>query len=337
MRRNGSVSNMRTAEFVTPKHPDKMCDIISDTILDKFIEKDANARCTIQTMGGYGKVWITGEVGTTVSISDDEIKSIVKEVSGVEEVTIHLVKVPEQYSNVATDQGIAIGYATTETPMGIPFEYELARSLTKYIYNVYPTDGKVQVTVNGVCARVVSSFQNTNTNDLEELVHTFFEKHCEELVRQKITVTTAYCNPLGTWSIGGFDSDVGITGGQAVLDNYGPRIPIGCGLFSGKDGSKIDRSAAYMARKIAVDAISKYNLKYALVELSYAIGQEQPVQSRIKGNDKGINVETGILLYEVEGYDLSINGMIHSLRLNKPNFKQTSKWGHFGNGFLWDN
>lgn len=328
---------MRTAEFVTPKHPDKMCDIISDTILDRFIEKDANARCKIQTVGGYGKVWITGEVGTTVSISDDEIKSVVKEVSGVEEVTIHLRKVPEQYSNVATDQGIAIGYATTETPTSVPMEYELARSLTKYIYDIYPVDGKVQVTVNGTGVKVVSSFQNTNAKDLEELAHVFFKQNSERLVNQKLSVVETYCNPLGNWSVGGFDSDAGITGGQVVLDNYGPRIPIGCGLFSGKDGSKIDRSAAYMARKIAIDAIKKYRLMYALVELSYATGQEQPVQARIKGNDKGINVETGILLYEVRGYDLSINGMIHSLNLNKPKFKQTSVWGHFGNGFIWDN
>lgn len=328
---------MRTAEFVTPKHPDKMCDIISDTILDSFIEKDANARCTIQTMGGHGKVWITGEVGTTVSVSNDEIKSIVKEVSGVEDITTHLVKVPEQYSNIPTDQGIAIGYATTETSTMVPMEYELARSLTKYIYEIYPVEGKVQVTVNGTGVKTVSSFQNTNAKDLEELTHTFFEQNSERLVNQKLHVMETYCNPLGTWSVGGFDSDVGITGGQAVLDNYGPRIPIGCGMFSGKDGSKVDRSAAYMARRIAVDAIKKYRLMYAIVELSYAIGKEQPVQARIKGNDKGINVETGIMLYEVQGYDLTVNGMMHSLNLNKPNFKQTSVWGHFGNGFIWDN
>jgi len=215
-------------------------------------------------------------------------------------------------------------------------EYELARSLTKYIYDIYPVDGKVQVTVNGTGVKVVSSFQNTNSKDLEELVHVFFEQNSERLVSQKLQVVETYCNPLGTWSIGGFDSDVGTTGGQAVLDNYGPRIPIGCGLFSGKDGSKVDRSAAYMARKIAIDAIKKYRLMYAIVELSYAIGKEQPVQARIKGNDKGINVETGIMLYEVQGYDLSINGIIHSLKLNRPNFKQTSLWGHFGNGFIWD-
>jgi S-adenosylmethionine synthetase len=326
---------MRTAEFVTPKHPDKMCDIISDTILDGIIEKDANARCTIQTMGGHDKVWIAGEVGTT-SISDNEIKNIVKEVSGVEDVTIHLKKVPEQHSNVATDQGIAIGYATTESSTMVPKEYELARSLTKYIYDVYPVDGKVQVTLNGDGVEVVSSFQGTNAKDLEELIHIFFAQHSEKLVNQTLSVMKTYCNPLGTWNIGGFNSDVGITGGQAVLDNYGPRIPIGCGLFSGKDGSKVDRSAAYMARKIAIDAIKKYRLMYAIVELSYAIGKEQPVQARIKGNDKGINVETGIMLYEVQGYDLSINGIVQSLKLNRPNFKQTSAWGHFGNGFIWD-
>ena len=327
---------MRTAEFVTPKHPDKMCDIISDMILDKFLEKDPNTRCTIHTMGGYGKVWITGEVGTTVSVPTDEIKNIVKEVSDVEEVTIHLVNVPQQYSNVATDQGTVIGYANTETPSMIPFEYELARELNRYIYSVYPVDGKTQITINGTDVTVVASFQNTNHTDLEELIRIFFKDKSELLVGQKFNVSKTFCNPLGTWTTGGFDSDSGITGGQVVIDNYGPRIPVGGGAFSGKDGSKLDRAAAYMARKIAVDAIKKYRLMYALVELSYSVGTEQPVQARIKGNDKGINLETGVNLYEVYGYDLSPNGIIQKLQLKTPNFTKTSTWGHFGNGFLWD-
>lgn len=143
---------------------------------------------------------------------------------------------------------------------------------------------------------------------------------------------------MGTWTVGGLSNSSGISGGQIVIDNYGPRIPVGGGSFSGKDGSKIDRGAAYMARKIAIDAINKYELKYALVELSYSIGSKYPVQARIKGNNKGINVETGILLYEVDevdNYDLSPNGIVQTLNLQRQEFRKTAEWGHFGTKFSW--
>ena len=119
------------------------------------------------------------------------------------------------------------------------------------------------------------------------------------------------------------------------MDNYGPRIPIGGGSYSGKDASHIDRCGGYMARKIAVDSLQKYGLMYALVELSYTMGNFTPIQARIKGNDKGINVETGIKLFDVIGYDLSVNGMIDLLDLRKPNFKEITEWGAFGNNFFW--
>jgi S-adenosylmethionine synthetase len=329
---------MRTAEFVSPKHPDKMCDRISDTLLDKFLEQDPNSRCAIETMGGHGKVWITGEVTSKGNLSDDEIIQVVKDISGVEDVTIHLSKQsPEIAQGVdvggAGDQGIMIGYACSETSTMMPFEYELARSLNKHIYQYYPFDGKTQVTINGSDARVVASFQNSKSQHLKELIFDFFKN--QKISTMDFNVTQTLCNPAGEWKVGGFDSDAGLTGRKLAVDSYGPRIPIGGGAFSGKDATKVDRSAAYMARKIAVDTVKKYNLSYAMVELSYAIGCEQPVQAYIKGNEHGINTETGLWLRPVSGYDLSPKGIIDYLDLKKPIFSQTSQWGHFGNDFNW--
>lgn len=329
---------MRTAEFVSPKHPDKMCDRISDTLLDKFLEQDPNSRCAIETMGGHGKVWITGEVTSEGNLSNDEIIQVVKDISGVEDVTIHLSKQsPEIAQGIdvggAGDQGIMIGYACSETSTMMPFEYELARSLNKYIYQYYPFDGKTQVTINGNDARVVSSFQNSKSQHLKELIFDFFKN--QTISKMDFNVVQTLCNPAGEWKVGGFDSDAGLTGRKLVVDSYGPRIPIGGGAFSGKDATKVDRSAAYMARKIAVDAVKQYNLRYAMVELSYAIGCEQPVQAYIKGNEHGINTETGLWLKPVSGYDLSPKEIIDYLDLKTPIFSQTSQWGHFGNDFNW--
>lgn len=331
---------MRTAEFVSPKHPDKMCDRISDTLLDKFLQQDPNSRCAIETMGGHGKVWITGEVTSQGSVSNDEIIEVVREISGVEDVTIHLSKQsPEIAQGVdiggAGDQGIMIGYACDETSTNMPFEYEFARSLNKHIFQYYPFDGKTQVTINGTDVTVVSSFQNSKSEHLRELILDFFKN--QTISNLDFDVTQTFCNPAGEWNIGGFDADAGLTGRKLAVDSYGPRIPIGGGAFSGKDASKVDRSAAYMARKIAVDTLKKYNLRYTMVELSYAIGHDQPVQAAIKGNEFGINTETGLWFKYVDRdeYDLSPNGIIKTLDLKKPIFSQTSEWGHFGNNFNW--
>ena len=324
---------MRTAEFVTPKHPDKLCDIISDSILDLFLVKDPYTQCSIQTMGGFGKIWVTGEIHTNVFILDSEIKNLIKTISGYTDIELHINQNPNKNPIKTNDQGIIIGYATTETKSKVPFEYELARELCKYIYSIYPYDGKTQVTINGTDAKVVASFQNTKSEDLEKLVYSFFQTNSKKITNQLLKISEIYCNPHGDWVIGSLDNDTGISGAKNVIDNYGPRIPIGGGSFSGKDPSHIDRCGAYMARKIAIDSLIKYGLSYSLVELSYTMGNDTPIQARIKGNDKGINVETGVKLFEITDYDLSINGIIDLLDLRKPIFKETTEWGPFGNNF----
>ena len=243
---------IKTAECVSPMHPDKMCDRISDTLLDLYLQGDPNSRVAIETCGGNGKVFITGEVTSNTKVSDDDIKSVVYDISGVKDVIIHLnSQSPEISQGVDTggagDQGIMIGYACNENDQYLPQEYFLSRELNKFVYGKFPYDGKTQVTMNGNSLRVVCSFQNAPSDELQKLVLQYFEDY------PQYHIEALHCNPAGDWDIGGFTADAGVTGRKIAVDNYGPRVPLGGGAFSGKDATKVDRSAAYMARRIAVD------------------------------------------------------------------------------------
>lgn len=316
---------MKTAECVSPKHPDKLCDRISDKLLDLYLEGDPYSRCAIETMGGHGKVFITGEVTSKTELSDEQIKQVVKEISDVEDVTIHLVQQSREIAQGvdtggAGDQGIMIGYACRENEEYLPQEYFLARELNKFVYEKFPFDGKTQITMNGNLLRVVCSFQNAPEEELEELVKEFFKKYSTYRIEE------LHCNPAGDWEQGGFDADAGLTGRKIAVDNYGPRIPIGGGAFSGKDATKVDRSAAYMARKIAVDYLEKYQADEVFVQLAYAIGYDKPIQASA--------VVDGEYM-EILDYDLSPNGIIDTLDLRKPIFEKTAQFGHMGCGFNW--
>lgn len=315
---------MKTAECVSPKHPDKLCDRVSDALLDKYLENDPNARCAIEVCGGHSNVFITGEVTSNYQISDNEIEEITKKITGADKVIIHLnSQSPEISRGVdsggAGDQGIMIGYACNENNEMVPQEYYLARKLNQEVYKIFPYDGKTQVTLSGNLVRVVCSFQNAKKEELIEICQDFFDT-------EGYIIESLHCNPAGDWNIGGLKADAGLTGRKLAVDNYGPRIPIGGGAFSGKDSTKVDRSAAYMARRIAVDYLNEYNAKQVYVTLSYAIGYDQPLQSTV--NIDGVEKD-------IEGYDLSPKGIIKFLDLRKPIFSETAKWGHMGNNFNW--
>lgn len=310
---------MKTAEFVTPKHPDKICDHIADSILDAHLKEDKNSRCAVEVMGGHNLVTINGEVTST---ANPDIEAIVKGIVGADfRVIINFVKQsPEIAQGVDTggagDQGIMKGYATSETENYMPREYELARHLCQKIFEKYPYDGKTQVTIDGERVKcVVASFQNSLNTDLLPLVKSIIEAD-EYLI-----------NPAGEWKQGGFDADTGVSGRKLIVDNYGPEGQIGGGSFSGKDYTKVDRSAAYMARKIAVDYLRKENAKEVSTKIAYAIGKAEPVMARVvvDGQEK-----------EIEGYDLSPKGIREFLKLDTVTYTTTSDWGHFGRGFAWD-
>lgn len=329
---------LRTAESVSPKHPDKLCDQISDAILDAYLAEDARARVAVETVGGHGKVFVTGEV---TSSADVAIEPIIQRIAGDVETEVRIAKQsPEIAHGVDTggagDQGIMVGYATSETPELLPLEVVLARSLNQFLYERWPFDGKTQVTLRGgEIATIVASFQHAPHAELEDAVKEWARNYAGKynasgalFVKNRNNNPTLHINPAGDWEVGGFDADAGLTGRKLVVDNYGPRIPIGGGCFSGKDASKVDRSAAYMARKIAVDYIARFQASEVFVYLAYAIGYDQPVQATaiVDGETK-----------QIEGYDLSPRGIAKTLHLTRPQFEATARYGHFGHAeFAWE-
>ena len=327
---------MRTAEFVSPKHADKMCDIISDTILDNLITQDSDTKCLIETMGYGDSVFISGNVISNGIITNEEINDIVNNISGINNTTINLTFQENINQKIAYNQGISIGYATTETFSMMPFEYEIARQLSKFIYQYYPSDGMVQITINGSHIKIVCSFQNSTSAHLSELIDDFLKNKVNEISSLKFQMVDKILNPKGETALGGFKTNVGTSGKKSVMDSYGPRIPFGGKSFSGKDIYNTDRIGAYMARKVAVDIVKECNLRYAIAEISYGSDNTQPIQAAIKGNEHGINTETGLFLRQISGYDLSPTGIINLLNLENQNYSEISKWGHFGNEYIWD-
>ena len=326
-------SNYRTAESVSPGHPDKICDQISDAILDAYLSLDENARVAVEVCGGHGTVFLTGEVSSTAHV---DVASIVTRLAGEVKLIDTIAKQsPEIARGVdgggAGDQGIMVGYACNETPELLPLEVVLARDLNQYLYKKWPYDGKTQVTLkaNEVVA-IVASFQYAPREELETAVKIWARTQCyvgPYFVKYRTSNPALHCNPAGDWSQGGFEADAGLTGRKLVVDNYGPRIPIGGGCFSGKDATKVDRSAAYMARRIAVDYLRRFQANEVCCYLAYAIGYDQPLEATVlvDGVEK-----------KIEGYDLRPREIIRSLKLTRPQFEQTARYGHFGHGFTWD-
>lgn len=317
-RESDFIFMIKTCEFVSPKHPDKICDIVADSILDAYLTKDPVARVAAEVMGGHNLITINGEVTSSASVDHEDI---VKRIVGPNfNVIVNIAKQsPFIGQGVDTggagDQGIMMGYATSETPTFMPREYELARSLCRSVFEKYPYDGKVQVTIDG--SRVLStvvSFQNTKNAELEPLVRSLIKSE-EYLI-----------NPAGEWNMGGFDADSGLSGRKLVVDNYGPEASIGGGSFSGKDYTKVDRSGAYMARRIAVDYVQKYDAQSVVVKLAYAIGKSEPVMA--------VALVDGSVT-SISDYDLSPRGIAKYLDLARPTYAVTAEWGHFGRGFAW--
>lgn len=316
----------RTAESVSPKHPDKLCDRISDAILDAYLAKDPEARVAAETCGGHDVVFVTGEITSTAEV---DIPAIVKKIAG-ENLEVH-TKIVKQSPEIAQgvdtggagDQGIMVGYACDDTPELLPREVVLARRLNQFIYQKHPYDGKTQITLapNGEVESIVVSFQNVSSKILKQLVEEFIKKY------QLTGKLELHLNPAGDWNQGGFDADTGLTGRKLIVDNYGPGVAIGGGCYSGKDPSKVDRSAAYMARRVAVDYLCQRHAHEVIVRLAYAIGKAEPLEKTVIIDGKP---------EEITGYDLTPRGIIKYLDLKRPIYAKTAEYGHFGEGFDWD-
>lgn len=313
---------IKTAEFVSPLHPDKQCDFIADSILDAFLEQDKKTRSGIEVMGGHKSVSVTGEITSDAKV---DITHVVQSIVGknyqvhvhVDHQSLFIAKGVD--AGGAGDQGIMIGYATSKTKNMMPYEYNLARDLCRKVFEKYPYDGKVQITLDTSSNQIlnaVASFQNSKTKELRNLVEGL------------IDAQEYFINKAGEWSLGGFNADTGLSGRKIVIDSYGPEVPIGGGSFSGKDYTKVDRSGAYMARKIAVDLLKSRNADTVQIKLAYVIGKALPIMANalIDGQESELGTK----------YDLTPKGINKLLKLDQTQFKKTSSWGHFGNNFVWD-
>jgi S-adenosylmethionine synthetase len=325
----------RTAESVSPMHPDKICDRISDAVLDAYLDVDPASRVAVDVAGGHGTVFVTGEV--TSQADGIDIERIVRRVAGDVNVIVHIAEQSSEIANGvdtggAGDQGIMVGYATNETAEHLPLEVVLARNLNQYLYDKWPYDGKTQVTLSGKeIASIVASFQHAPSSELRLAVEEWartqdYVSKC--FVKGRNANPELHINPAGDWDLGGFDADAGLTGRKLVVDNYGPRVPIGGGAFSGKDPSKVDRSAAYMARKVAVDYLKNRDASEVYAYLAYAIGYDQPLEATVVIDGKE---------EVIQGYDLTPNGVIKTLDLRRPIYERTAQYGHFGHSaFAWE-
>lgn len=324
---------LRTAECVSLAHPDKVCDQISDLILDECLKQDPFSRSGVEALGGHGTIFITGELTTNAKVDFEAIAKKAYRACGYEEEIKVIENIAEQSNEIALgvdqdgagDQGIMVGYATNETPEMMPLEYSLARRLVR---SMGIHDAKAQVTIDseGKITNMITSLSNNGKMDDVTL-----DRVVEEIKRDYTLDGSLegkwFRNPNGSWEISGFAADAGMTGRKVVVDHYGPHIPVGGGAFSGKDATKVDRSAAYMARKIAVDTLHSKGANKVLVHIAYAIGVSEPTMALI--NIDGVEEK-------ITGYDLKPSAIIERLDLRSPVFYKTARDGHFGNGYIWD-
>lgn len=346
-----------TAESVTEGHPDKLCDTIADAVVDACLEHDPAAHVACEVMATAGKIIAAGEI-TAAQLPDIPalICRTVRE-AGYDstdyevEVITHeqspdiASAVKDKQNTGAGDQGIVYGYACDETPELLPLPVVLAHQLTRLLAQArklhtipgLKPDGKAQVSVEyqyGVPKRVtavVVSCQHDETVELPELRHAVM-RHIIQPAFEGFPLdadTEILINPSGRFVLGGFEADTGLTGRKLMVDTYGGLAPHGGGALSGKDGTKVDRSGAYMARYIAKNIVAAGLAERCTVSLAYAIGRAQPVMVEADTHGTGIYSDTVLEQAIRAVFDLTPHGMIRTLGLDRPIFRQFCNYGHF--------
>lgn len=364
-----------TSESVTEGHPDKMADQISDAILDYIIERDPGARVACETMVSNGFCMISGEMKTSAYAPIQDIaRNVIREI-GYTDATYGfdyraaavLNGLGEQSPDInqgvdlkdgeigAGDQGLMFGYACNETPSFMPLPIDLAHKLTMRLAQVRKDgiisylrpDGKAQVTVKyvdgkpvGVDTVVVSTQHSPDVSQtqlkedvIEEVIKAVIPKH---LLSDDVKY---HINPTGKFVIGGPQGDAGLTGRKIIVDTYGGSCPHGGGAFSGKDPTKVDRSAAYAARHIAKNFVAAGVCEKITIQISYAIGVVQPVSIMVNTHGTATVDEEKIEMCIKELFDLSPKGIIENLDLLRPIYRRTASYGHFGREvdlFTWE-
>jgi S-adenosylmethionine synthetase len=338
-----------TVENVRRGHPDKVCDQISDAILDAYLAIDPRARVAVESFGAHGLLTIGGEITSTGDVNVDEIARRVYRDIGFDsplEIRTQIVKQsPEISAGVdrdgAGDQGIMYGFATNETPeylpKGVVYGARIVALLdTREVQSALPwlrPDGKAQVTMEaGRVATIVVSVQHTPEVSHGEIERGIIEFILRPLFGSELDAATVIINPSGSFTIGGFDADTGLTGRKIMIDTYGGIIPHGGGCFSGKDATKVDRSAAYMARFAAKNIVAAGIAAEVLVSVAYAIGKAEPVMlSAVDGSGRDI---TAIVTAH---FDFRPQSIIERLGLRNPIYTRTAAYGHFANpAYPWE-
>ena len=363
------MKKLFTSESVTEGHPDKLCDYISDSILDACLEQDENSRVACETVAGKGEIYITGEITSKAKINIEKIaRDAIKEIGygdsklDIDPATCKItVKISKQSPDIALgvdtlgagDQGMMFGYACDETeeymPLPISLAHKLAKRLTEVrkqniVAGIRP-DGKTQVTVEYEGHKpvrvdtVVVSTQHEKEIDIEKLKESIKKEVINKVIPEDLLDedTKYFINPTGRFVIGGPLGDSGLTGRKIIVDTYGGYAKHGGGAFSGKDATKVDRSAAYMARFIAKNVVANKLAKKCEIQLSYAIGVAKPVSILVDTYGTGTIPEKEIVKKIYKTFDLTPKGIIERLELRKPIYKQTTNYGHFGkNNLSWE-
>lgn len=368
-----------TSESVAEGHPDKLCDCISDAIVDAYLAQDPYSRTAVETVATTDYVGIIGEVRSAGTLSHDQIKDIARatikkigyDQDGFSWKTVNIdCRLHAQSADIAVgvdaagnkdegagDQGIMFGFACTETPELMPAPIHYSHAILKAladdrhagVLSMLGPDAKSQVTleyVNGKPVRARSIVVSTQHNDglsqsdVKEIVRPYVHKilpegwMCDE--------AEFYVNPTGRFVIGGPVGDSGLTGRKIIVDTYGGAAPHGGGAFSGKDPTKVDRSAAYVARYLAKNIVAAGYAEKCLIQLSYAIGVAHPISVYVNTLETGNVSETKLADAIGKVIDLSPRGIRTHLQLNKPIYARTASYGHFGRapdadgGFSWE-
>ncbi len=358
-----------TSESVTEGHPDKVCDNISDTILDECLKQDPESRVAIETFASNNTITIAGQITSTARIKISEIvRNKLQEIGYDNEKTdidYRTCKInadiTKQSPDIALgvdvggagDQGIMFGFACDETPNYMPYAIDMAHKLARRLTKVRKEetipylrpDGKTQVTVeyeNDKPKRIETiliSTQHLDNVTLEVLRKDVIEKVINEVVPRNMMDenTKIYINPTGRFVIGGPLGDTGLTGRKIIVDTYGGYAKHGGGAFSGKDASKVDRSATYMLRHIAKNLVANGYATKCEIQVSYAIGMKEPLSICVNTFGTSTKSEEELVELIKEKFDLTPEGIINYLGLKEPIYQKTTNYGHFGkNDLPWE-
>ena len=360
-----------TSESVTEGHPDKISDQISDAVLDAALSADPTARVACETLVTTGLVVVAGEITTDAVIDYSRVaREAIREIGytrakyGFDADTCAVLSALDRQSpdiamgvdtGGAGDQGLMFGFACNETPELMPLPIQLAHMLSRRLAEVRKSgelpylrpDGKSQVTIEYRDGRpfrveaVVISSQHDSKVENEQLRSEIEEKVIKHTVSSELLDkdTKYHINPTGRFVTGGPQGDAGLTGRKIIVDTYGGYAPHGGGAFSGKDPTKVDRSAAYMARYVAKNIVAAGLADRCLVQLAYAIGVAQPVSVLVDTHGTGRISEAALAKLVRDNFELTPRGIIESLNLRRPIYKATAAYGHFGrdgDGFSWE-